>query len=65
MLAMPVGVADGFSITASDIVETINKADMSYITNFDVTIYQNRPEADAPYMEKLAVNGELQEPTEE
>ena len=38
---------------------------MSYITNFDVTIYQNRPEADAPYMEKLAVNGELQEPTEE
>lgn len=65
MLAMPVSVADGFSITASDIVETINKADMSYITNFDVTIYQNRPEADAPYMEKLAVNGELQEPTEE
>ena len=38
---------------------------MSYITNFDVTIHQNRPEADAPYMEKLAVNGELQEPTEE
>ena len=32
MLAMPVSVADGFSITASDIVETINKADMSYIT---------------------------------
>lgn len=62
---MPVSVADGFSITASDIVETINKADMSYITNFDVTIYQNRPEADAPYMEELAVNGELQKSTEE
>lgn len=65
MLAMPVSVVDGFSITASDIVETINKADMSYITNFDVTIYQNRPEADAPYMEELAVNGELQKSTEQ
>lgn len=65
MLAMPVNVADGFSITASDIVETINKADMSYITNFDVTIYQNRPEANAPYMEELSVNGELQKSTEQ
>lgn len=65
MLAMPVNVEDGFSITASDIVETINKADMSYITNFDVTIYQNRPEANAPYMEELSVNGELQKSTEQ
>lgn len=65
MLAMPINVEDGFSITASDIVETINKADMSYITNFDVTIYQNRPEANAPYMEELSVNGELQKSTEQ
>ena len=46
--------------TPLQIVETINKADMTYITNFDVTIYQQRPEADAPYMEELAINGQQQ-----
>ena len=49
-------ISEGFD----EIVETINKADMTYITNFDVTIYQPRPEADAPYMEELAINGQQQ-----
>ena len=60
LLATPLQIIDGYSITADEIVETINKADMTYITNFDVTIYQPRPEADAPYMEELAINGQQQ-----
>ena len=57
-MATPLQIIDGYSLTADEIVETINKADMTYITNFDVTIYQQRPEADAPYMEELAINGQ-------
>lgn len=58
LLATPLPIVDGYSLTADEIVETINKADMTYITNFDVTIYQPRLEADAPYMEELAINGQ-------
>lgn len=58
LLATPLQIVDGYSLTADEIVETINKADMTYITNFDVTIYQPRTEADAPYMEELAINGQ-------
>ena len=60
LLATPLQIVDGYSLTADEIVETINKADMTYITNFDVTIYQPSPEADAPYMEELAINGQQQ-----
>lgn len=60
LLATPLPIVDGYSLTADEIVETINKADMTYITNFDVTIYQPRLEADAPYMEELAINGQQQ-----
>lgn len=58
LLATPLPIVDGYSLTADEIVETINKADMTYITNFDVTIYQPRQEADAPYMEELEINGQ-------
>lgn len=64
MLAQSVQVAEGYSITADEIEEHINKADMSYITNFDVTIYQRREEADAPYMETLVYNGKTTGPIE-
>lgn len=60
LLAQPIQITDGFSITADEIEEDINKADMTYITSFDVTINQFREEAEAPYMEKLAYNGQLQ-----
>ena len=61
---MPIPITDGFSIVADEIAENISKADMSYITNFDVTLYQNRPQPDGTYMEELAINGQLQKPTE-
>lgn len=64
LLAMPIPITDGFSIVADEIAENISKADMSYITNFDVTLYQNRPQPDGTYMEELAINGQLQKPTE-
>ena len=60
MLAKPIKVSEGFSITADDIPEeTINKADMTYITTFDVSIRQFRDDIDAPYMEELQYTGNL------
>ena len=64
MLAVPIQITDGYSLTPDDIVETINKADMTYIVNFDAVLYQFRPEAEGEFMQELEVNGQLQKSEE-
>ena len=58
LLAAPVPIMDGYSLTPDDIIETINKGDMTYIVNFNVDVWQRRPEPKGEYMQELEVNGQ-------
>lgn len=58
LLAAPVPITDGYSLTPDDVIETINKGDMTYIVNFNVDVWQRRPEPEGEYMQELEVNGQ-------